>query len=44
MQGERYFSLTRADALAHDHAAAFKDSPEEKAIFEIGLEVSRALR
>lgn len=35
---------TCADALAHDHAAAFKDSPEEKAIFEIGLEVSRALR
>jgi len=25
---------------AHDHAAAFKDSPEEKAMFEIGLEVS----
>lgn len=46
MQGERYLSTdeTCADALAHDHAAAFKDSPEEKAIFEIGLEVSRALR
>lgn len=26
--------------IAHDHAAAFKDSPEEKAMFEIGLEVS----
>lgn len=29
---------------AHDHAAAFKDSPEEKAMFEIGLEVRLPLK
>jgi len=44
MQGRSTTASTRgeacADYLAHDHAAAFKDSPEEKAMFEIGLEVS----
>jgi hypothetical protein len=43
MQGEpelRTQGCTALTHVAHDHAAAFKDSPEERAMFEIGLEVS----
>jgi hypothetical protein len=41
MQGESNTGYSQPLTFAaHDHAAAFKDSPEEKAMFEIGLEVS----
>ena len=45
MQGESTLTGYRPPLTfaAHDHAAAFKDSPEEKAMFEIGLEVSAGL-